>query len=593
MLDDVLSLYHERKKLLQPVHQAMLDFASVVNGDKDVPLPEIDEHEKVAVANLPLQGLEQLSMRVVSTTENVWFPPLREGIKTSRDKADKRRQAYQAWSQSNRMRLKDRKRSRWLVGYGMAPVQIRWNPRMNCPEWVPRSPLTTYPSPHDDGDTLTPLNCVFSYRKSYGWLKQNYPEGAMRVHKPRQVRDDDMFTLLEYVDADYVCLVVLGASQTRYDEPAFSGEQAVELTRLENRANVCPVVIPQRITLDRLQGQFDGMIGMFEQQAKLMALELIAVMKGVFPDTYVESDQGQVTDFQPADGMRGEIGRVVGGRIRTLVENPGYMTNQTIDRLERAQRLEGGVPSEFGGESTSNVRTGRRGDAILSATVDFRVQEYQEILAQAREEEIRRAIAFDKAYTSSPKSFYVSLQGKDTPVTYDPNEVFETDECRVSYSYAGADANGLIIGLGQRISLEEISMQTARELDPMVENAEQEKDRIISEGIMRALMSSIQTQAADPQGPYQPQDLARIAQLVVTNAKELPEAILQVQQEAQERQATPAEPMMPETMPGLALPGMGAEQPTIPEPTASVTNLAQTLSALRRPNMTLPAEEVA
>jgi len=43
--------------------------------------------------------------------------------------------------------------------------------------------------------------------------------------------------------------------------------------------------------------------------------------------------------------------------------------------------------------------------------------------------------------------------------------------------------------------------------------------------------------------------------------KSLFDAVAEVDQEARERQATEAEQMAPETMPGLAMPGMGAEQP--------------------------------
>jgi hypothetical protein len=91
-----------------------------------------------------------------------------------------------------------------------------------------------------------------------------------------------------------------------------------------------------------------------------------------------------------------------------------------------------------------------------------------------------------------------------------------------------------------------------------------EKDRIVAEGIEAALLSSIQAQAADPNGPYQPDDLAYIASQVQSNKMSLSQAIMAAQKRAQERQATPAPAGAPETMPGLAPPGMGAEQPMGP-----------------------------
>jgi len=73
------------------------------------------------------------------------------------------------------------------------------------------------------------------------------------------------------------------------------------------------------------------------------------------------------------------------------------------------------------------------------------------------------------------------------------------------------------------------------------------------------MLQSIQTQAA--QGQIPPSDVAAIAALVASDKMDLASAIKKVQEDAQKRQATPAPTGAPETMPGLAQPGMGAEQP--------------------------------
>jgi hypothetical protein len=106
-----------------------------------------------------------------------------------------------------------------------------------------------------------------------------------------------------------------------------------------------------------------------------------------------------------------------------------------------------------------------------------------------------------------------------------------------------------------------MSKESAREADPLISDPELERDRLVAEGIEQALMASIQSQAADPNGPYQPDDLAYIATQVQSNRMSLAEAIQAAQKRAQERQAAAAPAGSPETMPGLAMPGMGAEQP--------------------------------
>jgi len=107
-----------------------------------------------------------------------------------------------------------------------------------------------------------------------------------------------------------------------------------------------------------------------------------------------------------------------------------------------------------------------------------------------------------------------------------------------------------------------MSKESAREADPLISDPELEKDRITAESVEAALLSSIQAQAADPNGPYQPDDLAYLTKLTVEENVPLHEAVRRTNERAQQRQATPVEQGAPEAMPGLAMPGMGAEAPT-------------------------------
>jgi hypothetical protein len=195
----------------------------------------------------------------------------------------------------------------------------------------------------------------------------------------------------------------------------------------------------------------------------------------------------------------------------------------------------------------------------LSATIDFRVQEAQSIFESSLKEEDKIAIAIERNYWGEqPKSFFISgfSGGKKD---YTPLKLWETDNHFVTYPASGSDVNSLIVGLGQRLGTGLMSKESAREADPLIADPELERDRIVAEGIEAALLSSIQAQAADPNGPYQPDDLAYIAEMVASNKMSLPAAIQAAQKRAQERQAAQMPAGAPETMPGLAMPGMGAE----------------------------------
>ncbi len=563
-VEEIAAIYKDRLEERGPLLQKMREIRQLSNGDIIVPLSELDRSQKSSIANLLNQGLDQMSMRVASTMPVPYFPPLREGNERSMKLARDRKRAMLAMWDQNKLSQKMCRRARYLLGYSASPVFIKPNFDKRLSEWHLRNPLETFASPLTDLDFPVPENVIFTYHRTYRWLQQNYGymvDGILRVGTPKR---DTMFTILEYVCGSEIVVAVLGADESRDPTTgmSYSGVPVVELSRMPNRTGMPLVVMPQRITLDRPQGQFDNMIGMYYTRARLQALTEIAIERGIFPDEYLVARPGENPEIiQIADGKTGQLGVVKGGDIQQLQQNPGYKTDVAIDRLERQERLEGAIPAEFGGESGTNIRTGRRGESILSATVDFRVQEAQDIFAASLVEEDKIAIALEKTYWGSEaKSFFIPGRAggiKD----YTPNKMWETDFHYVAYSASGSDVNSLIIGLGQRLGTGLISKESAREADPLITDPELERDRIVAEGIESALLSSIQAQAADPNGPYQPDDLAYIAEQVVTNKMSLPEAIQSAQMRAQERQAAVAPAGAPETMPGLAMPGMGAEQP--------------------------------
>jgi|TARA_R100000093_G_scaffold48577_1_gene25046 hypothetical protein len=559
--EEIVGLLRERESNLEPSFARMRRVRAAYDGDIVVPLPELDDNEQVAVANLLAQGLDQTAMRIASVMPDVVMPPTKDDQKQAEKRASTRRRAVLGWWQHNRMDIKLSKRARHMLGYASSPVSLRYDPKSGLPEWTVRDPLTTFPAPMFGPDDMAPYDTIFTYERTFSWLLDNYPEGAEKV-RHQDVQGSDLYQLVEYCDPEETVLVVVGRdprAQSAWRRHADYSPPLAELERTVNRTGVCPVVVAGRVNLDQPQGQFDQMLGMYQMQAKLMALEVLAVQKGIFPDTWLVANPGETPQIvNTANGLTGEVGVLKGGTLRDSVVNPGFMTNPTIDRLERAQRLTAGIPSEFGGESGSNIRTGRRGEAVLSAVVDFPVQEARRMLAASLEEENKRAIALMKTYAGNKsQSFYVTMKGAKGVVDYTPNKDFDTDDNRVMFSHPGADMNDLVIGAGQRIGMGTMSKRSFMQIDPMVDDAEHEHDAVISESLEQALLASLQTQAS--QGALPPNDLARIADLVRTDRAELADAVQKVQEEAQKRQASEVPPGSPELMPGIAQPGTGAE----------------------------------
>lgn len=595
-------MYRQRVQYYGPLHSRMRTIQQIYNGTFQVPLPDMEDSQYPSIPNLLASGVDQMAGRIASVTPAITFAAKGTTRTESRRVATAQR-VLSGWWQNDRVMMKMKQRARHLITYGMSPCVIRWDAEEHYPTWQVRHPLETLPSTDLIPGKITPGDVIFAFRRSVGWLRQHgYAAQVAVVTGKFDVPDVASMLLLEYVDSDGTQLLLTSYSQRDPIMSGYDGDiqglRAVTLEYVPNVGDEMQATVPTRLTLDGMQGQFDNMIGMYYQQAKLMALEVIAVEKGIFPDTYLVSRPGEVGRFLdgPHDGRTGMVNIVAGGDIREIQSQPGYLTNPTIDRLERNQRVTAGIPAEFGGESSSNIRTGRRGDAVLSAVIDFPVAEAQETFAFALEEENEIAIELAKAYDGdNERTIFVGTGNTTRAVTYTANQVFTDSEHVVSYPATGTDVNSLIIGLGQRVGLGIMSKETAATLDPFIDNPEVEHDRIISEGLEQALVSSIQQQAASGQIP--PLVLAKIMTLVETDRMELAEALAKVTEDAQKEQERAAQEqamgqqaaMTPEMAmaPAAAQAMTGSPQSPIPGVGPGMASLGDLLGSLRRPAMTI------
>lgn len=601
--DDVLALYEERRKLQMPLQSVRAEIRDIYDGRTKVILPDLPDDEAASVPNLLAQGIDQMAGRVASVVPQVFFSPDSPGVRQAERRADTARRVIQGWWQADSLPLKAKRRARFLIGYGATPVTIRWNAKTHRPCWDIRDTLETYANPDQTLDNGQPADIIFAYRRSVGWLRANgYGDYLMdlttRTGRPA---NDDLMLLLEHVDPDGRHLVLTGnkreVTQTNWFDNYIVGQniQKARTIEWEPTWGIMTASNPERISLSRPGGQFDTMVGMYHQQAKLMALEVIAVQKGIFPDTYLVGRPQEVPKFVegPFDGRTGKINVVQGGDIRVTNEQPGYMTPQVIDRLERSQRLTAGLPSEFGGESGSNIRTGRRGDAVLSAVIDFPIAEAQEVLQKALQDENKAAIALAKHYDgTATRAIYVGTGNNTRMTKYVANQVFTHDEHVVSYPMTGTDLNSLMIGVGQRVGLGTMSKRTAAEVDPVIADPELEHDRIIAEGLEQALVSGIQQQAAS--GAIPPLVLAQVMTLVENDKLELPEALTKAAEDAarkaqEQQQAQQQGQQMPPDAQTMAAPAaaQSLSGSPIPGPTQGQGDLASLLSTLRKPTMTI------
>lgn len=576
---EIEKIYYARKRDLQAVHSEMAYFDAFVADKLPIPLPELDKNEKSAIANLAAQGLKQISQRVGSVLPMPEWPSMRDGFKEHDDRARKRKRANLGWWEANDMQAVLTLRAEYLLAHAMAPVSVLPDPQTGIPTWRVRDPRETFPARTADPLKITPRDTIFAYQAQWGWLRQTYGTRVDDLLRPSDCKDDQIFTMLEYVSDEQITYLAISAQEPSWNAVGFSKTVVVE--HMENRAH-CPLVfVPTLFGVGGMRGKFTGTVGVHQMRAKLLALAYITASKGAAPDTWLEPFDGQsVPQIEtPPDHREGTPGVITGGKLRVVNVDPSFASGQMMSILERELRQAGGIPAAFGGEAPVTVQTGRLASNLTASAIDFPIMEAQRKFERSLECENKAAVAIVRNWTPGRRSFYVGWKGYSGIVDYDPAEDFDTDNNNVRYPLAGSDMNNLLVRTQGKVATGMWSLQTARENDPETADAEVEHDRVIAEQLEKALLDSLSQQAA--QGVIPPADLARIMLLVRTDKTELAAAIEQVQKEAQERQAAQVPPGSPEAQPGLGAPGMGAEAGVGPTGPPDLSGLSSIVSQIR------------
>lgn len=561
---EIAELAAEQEKIAGPAHSRRIRARDMYRGDIAVPLPELNVNEQAAIINLFAKAVDATSQRIASTTPDVQFAPARPGIKKHEDVARQKRQVAYGWWEKSQIELVDLQRARHLSAYSESPVEIRWNRKLNVPQWACRDPLDTYTAPGKPYH-MDPEWVLMRYTRNLGWLRRQYPDAwaALRVGDNRA--DSVVIELAEYADAYETVVVAIGRKREPWEvEPGGTTRTAVELERVPNLIGRPLVVVPGRIGLtDDPTGQFDGMIPKYLRMARLDALEMNAIEQGVFPRMYLVGRQGEtpkiVTHAEPRMGIPGKLS---GGDLQVINLNPGYKTEGAKAELERAQLVEGDLPRSVLGESIRGGRSAMMTAALESGAMDFGIAETQKILARSKQLELEIAAEQAKAVAGNVSiSMYVSSKSAKGAVTYKASDLFDTCDVTVKYPMPGADFNEQVQRVSTKLANRLISEQTAREMDPEIEDAELERDRVTVQELEKAVLSGLQAKAASGE-PGVLDQLLQIAEEVISNKKELLRAAVDVNNAVKEQQAS--EPEVPEGMMAdpNAMPGLGSPPPT-------------------------------
>lgn len=597
----IYRVMQERRDGDPELFEMMRDVQTRYDNDLVIPLPDVEGNPQIPVAApaLVAEAVDTLGMRAASTTPVIWTPPV-TGTRASRERAVTRRKAWSGRWYENGLHdsLMGRAFRQWFA-YGVPTLGVyprfpdkgysesdryRSGKRGPGTRIEVMNPLNTYPEPRSSDEHRPPENIGMVYGRSRSWLMKAYGHmpgltALLKKWDHHTGGSEVLWDVVEWFDCDWRVMGIMGPrhsyhTRATYDfyRSAGANYTGLELSRVPNRAEMVPFIAPRRITLDKIEGQVAKMLGTQDLLGRMYALHYKAAERGVFPDMVALSStpdrEPELVAGRWVDGREGEVNLVTNAsRVDVLQPNESVSSYMTTDRLERSARITGGSSSLAHGESSgASIRTGRGFEAMAGYAIDPWVAEAQRVMGRNLAT-LNEAIAKTELGYFKKKKMWVfsGALGEREMTKYTPGDIYETCDNAVIYQFPGADVSNVTVAVAQLVGAGLMSKRTARAKHPFVDHPEDEERIDIEERLTDATVAGLQQLAST--GEIPPADLASISRKVLEDGKQLFTAIEETQREAQERQATAApEPdeaagqvVAPETQPGLANPGMGAE----------------------------------
>ena len=484
----------ERASYLKRMHDdALVDrarFRAILNGGEDgirqLLGPGLDNNEShtIPAPNLMLSALDRLSQKIGKV------PSLDVHITNARDsqrnkvKKDKLERIISAYDNMQRLELQLPQVARWLPGYGFAVWVITTKMDMNghmypCAEL--RNPYDCFPGYF--GNTQQPDELAIIQKVPIRKLIDMYPE--LKTYFENKDTEDTSYDSynLRYTD---------DGSWENSDE---NGDVILEYMNIEgtyvvhvaskkivdfvpNPLKSGPAfVVAKRFSFDRLQGQFDQVVGLMASMAKINILSVIAMEDAVFTETNII---GEIESGQYRKGRNAINYLTPGSQVVKPVTNLPYQLFEAVGRLERQLRVVAGYPVQDDAISPNSFVTGR-GLEELESGVSQMVSEYHTILEYALQEVDAKRLELDEVlFGNKRKPLTGTYKGAAFSESYTPNSDIDMNYVtkRKYGAMASFDApNKIITGL-QLMQAGIIDRETMQQEMDGLENLQQINERI-------------------------------------------------------------------------------------------------------------------
>jgi len=606
--DEIVEIVLNLQRLQGPTISAMRDVLMRYDGDYIVPIPSVSNEPVLPPLTPALIGeaVDSMATRACSVRPSTTSPAIKQSKDTgkgSREFAHRREQIIAATYHNSKWLLGRRRFYRQLAAYHTGSLVVVPNFKTCMPMIQVRDPLSTFIEPLANEELRPPAYAAFVSRHSNVELRKMYPNIRQENGGPIPASETTLlWDCVEWYDEEQLVFGLVGPVRDEVNNPNQVGFQStwMQLSPVfPSRTGMVPVVVPRNVSLGGIASRIGQMVGNVDLQAKMMALDILAQEKAIFPDMYAigrQAGQPMIVSGSWEDGRTGNINMLQDVESIGMMRNtPDQRTQQVIDRLERNFRISTGLTAATGGENYSNLRTGRALGTMEGIAVDPRVQELHEI-SEAYMPHLNSVILaqYEAYWPDKQYTLFSGYPGSQGRVEFTPTVHIEgVYDNVVSYAVAGADVTQQTQILGSLLGTGTISRRTFRDKHPWINNPEAEGQLVDEEHFEEALKTSLLQQLSQGAIPLQ---VAVMIRDFMAKGHDIFRAVELADEAARKLQATqapqPPEGMQsaPESMPGLAA-GPGALQQPGPPPTeqqqievpGDVSRMRQLMSTMAQP----------
>ena len=504
------------------------------------------EDFQIPVPNLMMSGLEHLSQKIGRIPNLKVDVPNNKDSDRARAKADKIARIVTSYDDTQKLDLQMPQVGRWLPGYGFAVWVIR---EKKGPDGTPypcaelRDPYNCFPGYF--GADQQPKEMAIVRRVPKESLAKVYPKFAEKIMSKDAYATNTLGIGNAYASAYTDSYNGSWANSNGegdlvaeyYNEEGtyiFHMTSATILDFIPNPLDSGPAfVIAKKFAFDRLQGQYDQIIGLMASMAKINVMSIIAMEDAVFTETNIS---GEIESGQYRKGRFAVNYLAPGTQVSKPASNVPYQIFQQIDRIERQLRVGGSYPVSDDSQSPLSFATGR-GLEELGASMSLMIREYHTVMADAIEMIDSKRLEWDqKMYGGKSKDLSGYYNNQFFSEKYDPSVdiqgAYKTR--RVYGAMAGYDEPQKIVTGLQLLQAGIIDTQTLQENLDGLDNLTTVNSRITKEKADKVLFDSLlaQAQQGDPKATMaviqirkQPDDMQSILDKFYTAEQpEIPQA---------------------------------------------------------------------